>query len=168
MAKNNTANPQDGSEKLEAQLTADKLRKNIDAAEYKDIAIYQGESGAIEFRDDSEHDTVWGNLARISALFGRDKSVISRHIRNILQTGELERDSVVAKIATTAADGKIYQVDYYNLDMMLSVGYRVDSKQATRFRIWATKTLKQHLLQGGMWGWRKRKMVLILGNGLGS
>ena len=139
MAKNNTANPQDGSEKL---------RKNIDAAEYKDIAIYQGESGAIEFRDDSEHDTVWGNLAQISALFGRDKSVISRHIRNILQTSELERDSVVAKIATTAADGKIYQVDYYNLDMILSVGYRVDSKQATRFRIWATKTLKQHLLQG--------------------
>jgi prophage maintenance system killer protein len=74
--------------------------------------------------------------------------VISRHIKNIFRTGELNKNSVVAKIATTASDGKIYQVDYYNLDVILSVGYRVDSKQATQFRIWATKTLKQHLLKG--------------------
>ena len=110
--------------------------------------IYQAKSGKIEFREDFEGDTIWGNLNQIADLFGRDKSVISRHINNIFKAGELKRDSVVAKIATTAADGKTYQVEYYNLDMILSVGYRTDSKQATQFRIWATRTLKQHLLDG--------------------
>jgi len=112
------------------------------------VAIYQAKSGKIEFRGDVQRDTVWGNLNQIAALFGRDKSVISRHINNIFRSGELEKPAVVAKIATTATDGKTYQVEYYNLDMILSVGYRVDSKQATQFRIWATQTLKQHLLDG--------------------
>lgn len=112
------------------------------------VVIYQAKNGQIEFRGDFKHDTVWGNLNQIAELFGRDKSVISRHIKNIFKSQELEPNSVVAKIATTASDGKIYQVDYYNLDVILSVGYRVDSKQATLFRIWATKTLRQHLLEG--------------------
>jgi len=111
-------------------------------------AIYQAKSGKIEFRGDPRRDTVWGNLNQIAALFGRDKSVISRHINNIFKSGELARPAVVAIFATTAADGKTYQVEYYNLDMILSVGYRVDSKQATQFRIWATRTLKRHLLDG--------------------
>ena len=111
-----------------------------------DIIIYQAKSGKIEFRGDFQKDTIWGNLNQIADLFGRDKSVISRHIKNIFKSNELEQKSVVAKIATTAKDGKIYQVDYYNLDMILSIGYRVDSRQATQFRVWATKTLKQHLL----------------------
>ena len=119
------------------------MKKNV-----RDIVIYQAKSGQIEFRGDFDRDTVWGSLKQISELFGRDKSVVSRHITNIFKSRELEPDSVVAKIATTASDGKIYQVDYYNLDVILSVGYRVDSKQATQFRIWATKTLKQHLLEG--------------------
>jgi len=114
----------------------------------KQAVIYQAKSGKIEFRGDFGRDTIWGNLNQIAELFGRDKSVISRHINNIFNSGELKRPSVVAKIATTATDGKTYQVEYYNLDMILSVGYRVDSIQATRFRIWATKTLKQHLLDG--------------------
>ena len=114
----------------------------------KNTAIYQTKSGKIEFRGDPARDTVWGNLNQIAMLFGRDKSVISRHIRNVFKSGELERDSVVAIFATTASDGKTYQVDYYNLDVILSVGYRVDSKQATQFRIWATRTLRQHLLAG--------------------
>ena len=114
----------------------------------KNILIYQSKSGKIEFRGDLKKDTVWGNLNQIAELFGRDKSVISRHIKNIIKSKELEENSVVAKIATTAKDGKTYQVDYYNLDMILSIGYRVDSRQATQFRIWATKTLKQHLLEG--------------------
>jgi prophage maintenance system killer protein len=114
----------------------------------KEIIIYQSKTGEIEFRGDFEKDTVWGSLNQIADLFGRDKSVISRHIKNIFNLGELNKNSVVAKIATTANDGKTYQVDYYNLDVILSVGYRVDSKQATMFRIWATKTLKQHLLKG--------------------
>ena len=119
------------------------MKKNV-----KEIVIYQAKNGQIEFRGDFDRDTVWGSLKQISELFGRDKSVVSRHITNIFKSRELEPDSVVAKIATTASDGKIYQVDYYNLDVILSVGYRVDSKQATQFRIWATKTLKQHLLEG--------------------
>jgi len=110
--------------------------------------IYQAKNGQIEFRGDLKRETVWGNLNQIAELFGRDKSVISRHIKNIFKSLELEPASVVAKIATTASDGKTYQVDYYNLDVILSVGYRVDSKQATRFRIWATRTLRQHLLEG--------------------
>lgn len=112
------------------------------------VVIYQAKNGQIEFRGDFKRDTVWGNLNQIADLFGRDKSVISRHIRNIFKSQELEPNSVVAKIATTALDGKTYQVDYYNLDVILSVGYRVDSKQAMLFRIWATKTLRQHLLEG--------------------
>lgn len=110
--------------------------------------IFQAKSGKIDFRGDFERDTIWGNLNQIADLFGRDKSVISRHINNIFKTGELMRPAVVAIFATTAADGKTYQVEHYSLDMILSVGYRVDSKQATQFRIWATRTLKQHLLDG--------------------
>ena len=122
-----------------------KIKKNN---QQKELIIYQGKSGAIEFRGDFKRDTIWGNLNQIAELFGRDKSVISRHINNIFKSGELESNSVVAKIATTAVDGKIYQVDYYNLDMILSVGYRVDSKQATQFRKWATGILRQHLVDG--------------------
>jgi len=110
--------------------------------------IYQTKSGAIEFRGDFDKQTIWANLNQIADLFERDKSVISRHIKNIFKSGELNQNSVVVKIATTAADGKIYQVDYYNLDMIISVGYRVDSKQATQFRIWATSVLKKHLIDG--------------------
>lgn len=108
-------------------------------------------SGKIEFRGDVEQDTVWGSLNQIAELFGRDKSVVSRHIKNIIKTSELNRKSTVAKIATVQKEGKrevTREIEYYNLDMILSVGYRVDSKQATQFRIWATKTLKQHLLKG--------------------
>ena len=84
----------------------------------------------------------------MTLLFERDKSVISRHIRKIFEEGELERAAVVAKNATTAADGKTYQVDYYNLDVIISVGYRVKSRRGVQFRQWATQTLRQHLVQG--------------------
>jgi death-on-curing family protein len=111
--------------------------------------VYQAKNGAIELRGDFDNEnTVLGSLNQIAELFGRDKSVISRHIKNIFKSGELKENSVVAKIATTASDGKIYQVDYYNLDMILSVGYRVDSKIAVEFRKWATKLLKQHITKG--------------------
>ena len=78
----------------------------------------------------------------MAELFQRDKSTISRHIKNIFTEGELQRDSVVAKFATTASDGKAYNVDYYNLDVIISVGYRVKSKRGTQFRMWATGILK--------------------------
>lgn len=84
----------------------------------------------------------------MSALFGRDKSVISRHLSHIFKTGELDRISVVAKNATTASDGKTYQVEYFNLDAIISIGYRINSKQGTQFSIWATNRLKEYLVQG--------------------
>ena len=88
------------------------------------------------------------SLNQIAALFDRNKSVISRHLNNIFKSGELQRDAVVAKKATTAADGKTYQVEYFNLDAIISVGYRVNSIRGTHFRIWATSVLKDHLIQG--------------------
>ena len=94
------------------------------------------------------HDTVWLSLSQLTELFEVDKSGISRHLKKIFATGELVKDSVVAKNATTAADGKTYQVDYYNLDAIISVGYRVNSMRGTQFRIWATNILKDYLIQG--------------------
>lgn len=114
-----------------------------------EIILYQAEDGSslvdVRLRD----ETVWLTLNQMAELFGRDKSVISRHLRNIFQTGELVKESVVAKNATTAADGKTYQVDWYNLDAIISVGYRVNSKRGTRFRIWATSVLKDHPFSDG-------------------
>jgi len=112
------------------------------------IEIYQADNGAIEFRGDSSLETIWASLDQIAELFQRDKSGISRHIKNIYKNEELEKEAVVAKIATTASDGKTYQVEYYNLDMILSIGYRVDSKEATYFRKWASSILKKYLLNG--------------------
>lgn len=95
-----------------------------------------------------EEETVWLSLNQMCLLFERDKSVVSRHLSNIFREKELEKNSVVANFATTAADGKLYQVDYYNLDVIISVGYRVKSKRGTQFRIWANKILKDYLVKG--------------------
>ena len=114
----------------------------------KEVVIYQAKAGAIELRGDFGRETVWATLDQIAEVFGRDKSVISRHLKNIFEDGELNKNSVVAKNATTATDGKVYQVEYYNLDAILSVGYRVNSKTATSFRQWATKTLRAHIVEG--------------------
>lgn len=113
--------------------------------------IYQAKSGEIEFRGDTEDETIWGSLSQIADLFGRDKSVISRHIKKIFATGELRKDSTVAEFATVQTEGKrevVRNIEYYNLDVILSVGYRVDSQQATKFRIWATDLLRHYLLDG--------------------
>jgi len=112
------------------------------------IVIYEDTDRAVEVRLDPDQETVWLSLQQIAEVFGRDKSVISRHLKNVFGDAELERDSVVAKNATTAADGKTYQVEYYNLDVIISVGYRVNSTRATRFRVWATRVLREHLTQG--------------------
>ena len=100
----------------------------------------------LECRFDSE--TLWLSLNQIAELFGRDKSVISKHLKNIFEDAELERDSVVANYATTAADGKSYRVDYYNLEAIFAVGYRVRSPRGAQFRNWATKILKEYVTQG--------------------
>ncbi len=112
------------------------------------VVVYQAKNGAIEFHRDAKKETIWATLDQVAEVFGRDKSVVSRHLKNIFAEGELSRSSVVAKNATTAADGKVYQVEYYDLDAIISVGYRVNSKTATKFRQWATKTLRQHITKG--------------------
>lgn len=112
------------------------------------IEIYQVENGNTEISVRLENDTVWLSLNQMVDLFLRDKSVISRHISNIFKEGELDKQSVVAKNATTAADGKIYQVDFYNLDVIISIGYRIKSQRGTQFRIWANKILKNYLIRG--------------------
>ncbi|MCY4041916.1 MAG: virulence RhuM family protein [Gammaproteobacteria bacterium] len=112
-----------------------------------EVILYQRDGApAIDVR--LESDTVWLSLNKLADLLGRDKSTISRHISNVFAEGELERASVVAEFATSAADGKTYQVEHYNLDVIISVGYRVKSRQGTQFRIWATERLREYLIKG--------------------
>ena len=113
-----------------------------------DIIIYQTEDGNTKIDVRFENETVWLTLSQIAELFQRDKSTISRHITNVFSDGELEREAVVAKNATTANDGKTYQVEYYNLDVIISVGYRVKSLRGTQFRRWATERLKEYIIKG--------------------
>ncbi len=112
------------------------------------IVIYEDINGEARLEVSLENETLWLNQKQLEILFDRDKSVISRHIRNIFKEGELDKNSVVAKNATTATDGKMYQVEYYNLDMIISLGYRINSKRATNFRVWATKILKEFIVKG--------------------
>ena len=110
--------------------------------------MYTTEDGLTKIETTFDEDTVWLSLDQMTELFQRDKSTISRHIKNIFQEGELDRNSVVANFATTATDGKTYQVDYYNLDVIISVGYRVKSLRGTQFRIWAMEILKEYMKKG--------------------
>ena len=112
------------------------------------IVIYQSADGAIATEVRLEGESVWLSQEQISQLFGRERSVITKHLRNVFAEGELESDAVCAKFAHTAADGKTYQVEHYNLDVIISVGYRVKSLEGTRFRQWANRVLKDYLVQG--------------------
>ena len=114
----------------------------------KNIEIYKIHEGEIVFRVDADKETIWTTQEQLSGLFGVDRTVIGRHLRNIFRDGELNENSVCAKIAHTATDGKTYQVKMYNLDAIISVGYRVNSKKATDFRIWATKVLHHYVVDG--------------------
>ena len=112
-----------------------------------EIILYQpNETIKLEVRINQE--TVWLSIDEMAILFDRDKSVIGKHIRNIFKEEELLKESVWAKFAYTASDNKVYQVDYYNLDVIISVGYRVKSLRGTQFRQWANKVLKDYLLKG--------------------
>ncbi len=113
-----------------------------------EVVVYEASDGEVRVDVRLEGETLWLSLTQMAELFGRDKSVISRHLRNVFRSGELVREAVVARNATTASDGKTYQVEFFNLDAILSVGYRVSSKQGTQFRIWATRILRDHLLRG--------------------
>ena len=112
------------------------------------LLMYTTEDGLTKVEVTFDQDTVWLSIDQMADLFQRDKSTISRHIKNVFLEGELSRGSVVANFATTAADGKTYQVEYYNLDVIISVGYRVKSLRGTQFRIWASSVLKEYLQKG--------------------
>lgn len=113
-----------------------------------EIIIYQTEDGLTKIETTFDGDTVWLSIDQMAELFQRDRSVIGKHVRNVFKEGELERNSVWAKFAYTASDGKDYQVDYYNLDVIISVGYRVKSLRGTQFRIWASGILKEYMKKG--------------------
>jgi prophage maintenance system killer protein/AraC-like DNA-binding protein len=112
------------------------------------MVIYQAKNGAIELRGDLSHETVWATQKQIADVFGVNVRTINEHLKNIFKTEELNEDSVIRKFRITAADGKTYDTQHYNLDAIISVGYRVNSKTATEFRKWATKTLREHITKG--------------------
>ncbi len=112
------------------------------------IEIYQTPDHQTQVEVKFDQDTVWLNQKQLTVLFDRERSVISKHINNIFKEKELDKDSVCAKIAHTAEDGKVYNTQYYNLDAIISVGYRVKSKRGTQFRMWATQRLKDYLVHG--------------------
>ena len=119
--------------------------------QYKQSVIFQAKNGKIEFRGDFEHETIWGNINQIAQLFGVKKAAISKHFKNIYKEGEINKKATVSILETVQTEGNRTvkrDIEYYNLDAIISIGYRVNSKQATQFRIWATKILKQHLLKG--------------------
>lgn len=124
-----------------------------------EIVIYESNDGQIQLDVQLDGETVWLSLDQLALLFGRDKSTVSRHIKNVFSEGELEAQSVVAKHATTAKDGKTYQVDYYNLDVIISVGYRVKSQQGVRFRQWATDVLHRYIIDGRVENERRLKQL---------
>ncbi len=112
------------------------------------IIMYTTEDGLTKIETTFDGDTVWLSIDQMAELFQRDRSVIGKHVRNIFKEGELKKESVWAKFAYTAADGKVYDVDYYNLDVIISVGYRVKSLRGTQFRIWASGVLKEYMKKG--------------------
>lgn len=112
------------------------------------LIIYQAKNGAIEFRGDFSRETIWATQAQIADVFGVTVPTINEHLANIFKTKELNKDSVIRKFRITAVDGKAYNTQFYNLDAIISVGYRVNSKTATMFRQWATKTLREHITKG--------------------
>ncbi len=113
-----------------------------------EVILYKTEDGGVSLSVKLDHETVWLDAHQMALLFGRDRTVIVRHIKNVYETRELDRKSTSAKNAQVAADGKVRQMDIYNLDMILSVGYRVNSRRGTQFRQWATRTLRDHLVRG--------------------
>lgn len=122
------------------------LNENVE--KQSQMIIYTTEDGLTKIETTFDGDTVWLSIDQMAELFQRDRSVIGKHVRNIFKEVELERESVWAKFAYTASNGKVYNVDYYNLDVIISVGYRVKSKRGTQFKIWATSILKEYMRKG--------------------
>ena len=115
---------------------------------FNEILLYTTPNGKVKVEIFLQNETIWLTQQKIAELFGVDRTVITKHLKNIFETKELDQNSVSAKIAHTAADGKTYPTQFYNLDAIISVGYRVNSTQATAFRIWATERLKEYIIKG--------------------
>ena len=114
----------------------------------KEIIIYQSPKGAIELRGDTDKQTIWATQAQIAEVFNIERSVATKHIKNLIKDGEIDEKSVCAKFAHTAEDGKTYDVQFYNLDVILAVGYRTNSSRAISFCQWTTKILREHITKG--------------------
>ena len=114
----------------------------------REIILFKADDIELQVKITPDEETVWLTQDQMAELFQRDRSVIGKHVRNIFKEGESEKESVWAKFAYTATDGKVYNVDYYNLDVIISVGYRVKSKRGTQFRIWVTGILKEYMRKG--------------------
>ena len=115
---------------------------------FNEFLLYTAPNGKVKVEIFLRDENIWLTQAKIAQLFGIERSVVTKHLKNIFQTNELQEDSVCAKIAHTADDGKTYLTQFYNLDAIISVGYRVNSAQATHFRIWATERLKEYIIKG--------------------
>lgn len=113
-----------------------------------EIVIFNDEDGSVHVQIDAVNETIWMTQKAMAELFGCSSDNIGVHLKNIFTSNELDRNSVTEKISATAADGKKYMTQFYNLDAIIAVGYRVNSKRATKFRIWATKTLREYLVKG--------------------
>lgn len=113
-----------------------------------EVAIYKNEEGTIEMNVGIKEDSAWISQNQISILFGIKRPAVTKHLLNIFHSGELDKNRVCSKMEHTADDGKKYMTMFYNLDVVISVGYRVNSKKATQFRIWATRILKEYLIKG--------------------
>lgn len=124
----------------------DHMRKQINPA--TGAIVYQSKSGALELKADQENETVWLTQEQMASLFDVQKAAISKHLKNIFDSEELYEKSAVSILETTAKDNKVYKIKHFNLDAVLSVGYRINTKQATHFRQWATKTLREHIQKG--------------------
>jgi prophage maintenance system killer protein len=124
------------------------VNKNIVQKQEGKLVMYTGPKGIVELRADTDKKTIWATQAQISELFEINVRTVSEHLQNIFKTEELHKDSVIRKFRNTGPDGKSYETNLYNLDAVIAVGYRVNSKKATQFRIWATKTLREYLIKG--------------------
>ncbi|MDP8218840.1 MAG: RhuM family protein [Candidatus Theseobacter exili] len=127
------------------------MKKNKQIAKqnsFTEFLLYTSPNGKVKVEIFLRDETVWLSQAKIAALFDIDRSVITKHLKNIFESGELQEDSVCAKFPHTATDGKTYKTKFYNLDVIISVGYRVNSRQATHFRIWATQVLREYIIKG--------------------
>jgi hypothetical protein len=123
-------------------------RKEAIKEGFSEILLYATPGGKVKVEIYIQNESIWLTQAKIAELFGVERSVVTKHLKNIFQDQELIEDSVCAIIAHTATDGKTYNTQFYNLDTIISVGYRVNSRQATLFRIWATERLKEYIIKG--------------------